>query len=48
MKVEVDKPLFRFDVKLDELNLSLTKRQYEIIFSLADYFKQYGKFIEKL
>jgi hypothetical protein len=47
-KIDPDKPLFLFDVKLDELNISLSKRQYELLFQLGDYFKQYIKFIEKL
>lgn len=47
-KTDPNKPLYLFDVKLDELNISLSKKQYELLFQLGDYFKQYIKFIEKL
>lgn len=38
-RTKLGKPNFSFDVQLDEINVSLTKQQYEIIFQLGDYFK---------
>lgn len=46
-RLEKDKPMYFLDFKLQELNITLTKSQYEVIVKLADIIKHYTEYLEK-
>ncbi len=46
-KLDKDKPVYLLDIKLIDLNISLTKGQYLVIVKLADIIKAYSEYIER-
>lgn len=39
--------MYSLDIKLNELNLCLSKDQYEVILKVADVIKEHTEFIER-
>jgi len=39
--------MYQLDIKLNELNITLTKDQYEVILKLADIIKSHAEFLER-
>lgn len=46
-KLEKGKPMYVLDVKLMDLNITLSKGQYQVIVKLVDLIKAYNEYIEK-